>query len=334
MAKTKAVPDLLRAGLTVTAISRQLGISRQTVYNVKKKLELTGSADRKPGSGRKKSVRVKSIINKVKQRIQTNPIRSMRRMAADLKISNTSMRRIVKNDFQTGVKIVLNSFRVPLLTHQQKETLLERAKAILKDLKHAATGRTILFTDEKIFTVNAAANRRNDRWIGNDPQNCSEGIKHINTTKHPASVMMFGLVASDGQKMPPVFTLAGVKVNTEADLDILSSQVKPWLEAHYPDGNYIFQQDGAPAHTRNLAAYWPKKMWPPQSPDLNPLDYSVWATVEKEACNTSHASVQALKASVKRTWQKMTLDYIKKTCLAFRRRVEAVIRAKGGNTEH
>ena len=58
---------------------------------------------------------------------------------------------------------------------------------------------------------------------------------------------------------------------------------------NYPEGNYVFQQDGAPAHTSkrteefNLVAVWTKEMWPPQSPDLNPLDYSIWANVEKDA---------------------------------------------------
>ena len=74
MTKTKAVPDLLRARLTVTAISRQLRISRQAVYDGKKRLKLTGIADRKASSVRKKSVRVKSVINKVKQRIWYNPV--------------------------------------------------------------------------------------------------------------------------------------------------------------------------------------------------------------------------------------------------------------------
>jgi transposase len=40
----KAIPDLLRAGLSVTVTSKQLGISKKVVYNVKKKLKLTRNA--------------------------------------------------------------------------------------------------------------------------------------------------------------------------------------------------------------------------------------------------------------------------------------------------
>ena len=56
-------------------------------------------------------------------------------------------------------------------------------------------------------------------------------------------------------------------------------------------GGFIFQQDGAPAHTARLAQYRlnvncpgfiEKDQWPPNSPDLNPLACHVWgAMLEK-----------------------------------------------------
>ena len=51
---------------------------------------------------------------------------------------------------------------------------------------------------------------------------------------------------------------------------------------------FIFQQDGAPAHTARSAQEWlrancpdfvAKDQWPPNSPDLNPLDYHVWGAM-------------------------------------------------------
>jgi len=55
---------------------------------------------------------------------------------------------------------------------------------------------------------------------------------------------------------------------------------------------WTFQQDGAPAHTaRNTTDYLKKEkidsikpnMWPPNSPDLNPVDYAVWEPFSKES---------------------------------------------------
>ena len=84
MKKTSIVPDLLRAGVSPTAIARQLGISRRTVYDVKNRMKVRGSNERKPGSGRPRSVRTRVITNKVKRRLKANPVRSMRKMASDL----------------------------------------------------------------------------------------------------------------------------------------------------------------------------------------------------------------------------------------------------------
>src|ERR1043165_9858097 len=60
--------------------------------------------------------------------------------------------------------------------------------------------------------------------------------------------------------------------------------------------NCIIQQDGRPAHTARLAQEWlqqntpnfiQKDEWPPNSPDLNPLDYHVWgAMLEKYQAHT------------------------------------------------
>jgi hypothetical protein len=154
--------------------------------------------------------------------------------------------------------------------------------------------------------------------------------------------MVLGIVASDGRKCPPIFVPEGEKVNTEAYIGLLEANLLPWLRKNYPAGNYVFQQDGAPAHTSNrtqkwladnLAQFWNKTLWPPSSPDLNPLDYSIWSVLESKACATSHANLDDLKASIVRAWRGLSKAYIVKTCQAFRRRLESVIELEGGLIE-
>jgi hypothetical protein len=95
----------------------------------------------------------------------------------------------------------------------------------------------------------------------------------------------------------------------------------------------VFQQDGAPAHTSkwtqdwlaaNLSSYWDKTVWPPSSPDLNPLDYSIWGFLEAKACQTSHTSIEDLKKLIMSAWRGLSKDYIVKTCRQFRMRLEKV----------
>ena len=33
-------------------------------------------------------------------------------------------------------------------------------------------------------------------------------------------------------------------------------------------------------------------MWPPASPDLNPLDFNIWSILEAEACAKTHDTVE------------------------------------------
>ena len=83
----------------------------------------------------------------------------------------------------------------------------------------------------------------------------------------------------------------------------------------------------------NLCSYRPASSWTPSSPDLNPLDYGVWGEIETKACASPHPNVQSLKAAVEREWDNMSIHFVKKTCVAFRPRIEAMLEAEGGHFE-
>eukprot|EP00095_Tigriopus_kingsejongensis_P005065 maker-scaffold330_size203968-snap-gene-0.22 protein:Tk05065 transcript:maker-scaffold330_size203968-snap-gene-0.22-mRNA-1 annotation:"transposable element tcb2 transposase" len=101
---------------------------------------------------------------------------------------------------------------------------------------------------------------------------------------------MLGVVCSNGVKLPPIWVKGTLKATEYKS--ILVHKVFPVLDATLGVGNYIWQQDGAPAHTADAvqsyierrlgsSGFWSKGFWPPSSPNLNPLDYSVWTHVER-----------------------------------------------------
>ncbi|KAI6652422.1 hypothetical protein LOD99_7436 [Oopsacas minuta] len=70
----------------------------------------------------------------------------------------------------------------------------------------------------------------------------------------------------------------------------------------------------APAHTANMTQDWMKyntsnfihkEEWPPYSPYLNPMGYSVWSILENKAYSVSHNTVNSLKISLYREWEKI-----------------------------
>ena len=102
---------------------------------------------------------------------------------------------------------------------------------------------------------------------------------------------------------------------------------------------FVFQQDGAPAHTSDISQSWlrknipdfiSKEEWPPSSPDLNPMDFSIWSILETKACAKSHSSVEALKKSLLREWVKIPQDTLRAAVEAFPELLKKVVGVKGG----
>jgi len=337
-AKRQAIIDLACAGRSTKEIAFALNVHRNTVNNVKKLYRDSGDV-KKRSTGSRRSVRSKEVIRKVKNRINSNPWRSIRKMAKDLGVSTTSMHRIVNEDIGATSRAITSTH---LITEDSRKKRLCRAKLLLNDVKHSS-GRVILFSDEKLFCVDRVLNRRNNRYISVKPaEDVPDHVKHVSKTKNPAKVMVLGVVASNGKKCPPVFIPQKERINADAYIKMLTTNVLPWIRETFPDGNYVWQQDGAPCHTAKktqaflqdqMTNFWGKDMWPPNSPDLNPLDYSIWAYMEQEVCKKPHSSVESLKASITRCWGKMDEAYVSKTCQRFRRRLENVVANNGGLIE-
>ena len=79
--KRQIVIEMVSRGMTVTEISKAVGMSRKSIYGIKKRFEERGTVERKKGQGRKRSVRTKAIVKAVKGRVQRNPVRTIRGMA-------------------------------------------------------------------------------------------------------------------------------------------------------------------------------------------------------------------------------------------------------------
>ena len=270
----KTVIDLLKAGLKIDKIVQQTGMHRASIYRIKKRFEAGEDVvHRKKAGGFLKMTEEK--VADLKARVQGDPTRSFRKLAKDMSVSRRTVSKTVKN---LGMTSYVRRPR-QLLTSVAKEKRFSRSKKLLGRLRHAS-GAVRIYSDEKNWTVDQARNAQNDRYIAYT----AKDVPPINRTKHPAAAMMLGVVSSDGQRMPPFWFPCGLKVGTKEYLEVMEGTVKPWLDEHYPEGNYIWQQDGAPGHTSNktekwckdnLANFWEKTLWPPSSPNLNPLDYAI-----------------------------------------------------------
>jgi inhibitor of nuclear factor kappa-B kinase subunit alpha len=229
--------------------------------------------------------------------------------------------------------------KAQLLTKENKQVRLQRCRALVG--WHAARNwERILFTDEKLFTVEQYHNRQNDRCWSNEAPGASAIVTH---RQNPQSVMVWAGICASG-KTPLVFVDQGVKINQEVYCrDILERTVLPWAQKHFGNQRWTFQQDSAPAHKAKKTQQWCRQnfpdfitseQWPPYSPDLNPLDYAIWSILEARACAKPHKSLESLKQSLLAEWDKISAAEVRAVAENFITRLKLCIKAKGGYFEY
>jgi hypothetical protein len=68
---------------------------------------------------------------------------------------------------------------------------------------------------------------------------------------------------------------------------------------------------------------WIQADWPPYSPDLNAVDFSICSILQPKDQSMPHANLATQRPSIAAEWDWLAAVQILKTCLKFRRPQEA-----------
>ena len=313
-------------------------VSRRRVYKAVKRFKDTGTCAPRIRSDPERTVRTKKLIKKVREKLRRNPARSARQLAKDYSVSVSSMQRILKDDLQS---YPYKFTKRHLLLEATKKKRLDRAKVLVKKLVDG-TQPQVLWTDEKLFTVQAVHSHQNDRiWLPDINMVPVERRSSFRRQK-PASVMVWAGATSKGLKTPLIFIEEGVKINQTVYRRMLEEKVLPWVQEVVGEQGVTLQQDGATSHTANsvkawcrcnFKGFWEKELWPPSSRDLNPMDFGLWSILETKACRTSHPNLDSLKRKLTSAWDEIDPEVVRATYAQVLPRLRKVIKNKGGYIE-
>ena len=161
----------------------------------------------------------------------------------------------------------------------------------------------MLSTDPSYDNRTIASTLKMQIWIATN----NRDVPRVMKTKFPATVMVFGVILSEGHIMPPHIFEVSLKVNTKVYLDVLKSVVIPsirWPVADPGCGSRTQCRPTSPKRPRlgfrrSAMTFYPSLTGPPSSTDLNLLEYFVWSYVENITNLTSHNTKASLIASIR-----------------------------------
>ena len=155
---------------------------------------------------------------------------------------------------------------------------------------------------------------------------------------------MVSVAVSKSGKTSLVFVDRGAKVNSTYYCDhVLGGNGLLRDIRRLSVNRFIFQQDGAPAHRsrqtvaflrENAPEFIEPENCPPNSPDLNPVDYSIWGALQHLVYQQKIRDMDHLKEMLTWCWEQIGQDLLNKAIVQWLCRISLVIWAKGGHIEH
>ena len=338
--RNKLIVRGLRRGHSKETIADLFRISVKSVLRIKRRYDLTGlTAPIRHGSLEQQTTT--EARQTFEEEIMRDPVTTNRKLSRLTGVSEATGCRIMR---QLGVRSRARQRRQEL-TDFDKMRRKRRAKKLINLLKSRRAGAIIVSSDECWIDTNSYRNSRLDRVV--KPYAGFAGAAGVSQQKaHAPGVMVWGACASDGGSQCIVLD-RGTKVDGEVYCQQIVAPHIEWLRQNYAPEQLqggLWFQDSARPHTaaptldflrQQLGAIGMRlvepTLWPPKSPDLNIMDYGIWAALRRKVqghVGVPHVSL--LKDLTLRHFDDVCEPaYVRKVCRRLRSRLKKVIEVEG-----
>ena len=170
-------------------------------------------------------------------------------------------------------------------------------------------------------------------------ENLSERLVEGTLKYGGGSVMIWGCMTWEGVGYA---TKIDGRMDGDLYISILDDELQATMDFYdVTADNIIFQQDNDPKHTCKKAKKWFQDhdmqvlIWPAQYPDLNPIEH-LWSHLKRKLGEYEEPArgINELWERIQVVWDIIPAEECQKLIESMPRRVEAVLRAKGGYTKY
>ncbi|KAJ3649791.1 hypothetical protein Zmor_021512 [Zophobas morio] len=276
------------------------------------------------------------VVDDLRTRMEQSPKKSLSKLSLQSGVPYSTCQKVVKK------KLHMHPYKISLVQELQPADFPRRVQYCHWFQANLDDNRILdlsFFSDEAWFHLSGYVNSQNFRiWSTENPHAFEE------TPLHAMKVGVW-LAVSRRRFIGPIFfqdTINAARYR-EQILDVFVNQLLPEeLESGY------FQQDGATAHTtrenlRYLEEFYDDRIislranpeWPPRSPDLTPLDFSVFGWMKDSIYKNRIHTLEELMDKITRFCnENLNEEVLQDIFENKKRRVALCLRENGQHFQH
>lgn len=257
---------------TINEISKKTKKNYGTVRSFLQRYKKKKTIQNKKSTGRPRKLDDKTK-RRLLRHVKTHRKDTVNKIRYDLQVTHLSRRSVERAVLQAGLKSY-SVTKKPQLSKQQRDGRVKWAKKYAD--KDEEFFENWIFSDESSYVIGSSSGRRVRRLAEERllPE-CIGGSKKWGT-----KLFFWGAISVHG--VSDLVFIEG-RMDSEGYIEVLKEGLLPLYRRHsLQKKDMTFQEDGDPKHQSVKTKNWKEKTgikflkdWPPNSPDLNPIE-NLW----------------------------------------------------------